>query len=59
MIVLMKENVFEGFNAFSNIIRNFQIWPKKSLRGDHRAKGGNIGKKIFGNMFLYIENDSF
>ena len=29
MIVLMKENVFEGFKAISSIIRNFQIWQKK------------------------------
>ena len=51
-IVLMKENVFDGFIAFSSIIRTFQIWPKKSLRGDHRTKGGTIGKKIFRDMFL-------
>ena len=48
----MKENVFDGFIAFSSIIRIFQIWLKKSLRGDHRTKGGTIRKKIFGNMFL-------
>ena len=52
MIILMKENVLDGFKAFTSIIRNFQIWPKKSLRGDHRTKGGTIGKKFFGNMFL-------
>ena len=52
MIVLMKENVFDGFKAFSSIIRNFQIWAKKSLRGDHSTKGGTIGKKFFRNMFL-------
>ena len=52
MIVLMKENVCDGFKAFSSIIRNFQICPKKSVRGDHRTKGGTIGKKFFGNMFL-------
>ena len=52
MIVLMKENVFDGFKAFSSIIRNFQIWPKKSVRGDIRTKGGTIRKKFFGNMFL-------
>ena len=28
-IVLMKENVFDGFKAFSSIIRTFQIWLKK------------------------------
>ena len=47
MIVLMKENVFDGFKAFSSIIRNFQIGSKKSSRGDHRTKRGNIGKKFF------------
>ena len=46
MIVLMKENVVDSFKAFSSIIRIFQIWPKKSLRGDHRTKRGNIGKKF-------------
>ena len=52
MIVLMKENVFAGFKAFYSIIRNFQIWQKKSLRGVHRTKGGSIGKKFFGTMFV-------
>ena len=51
-IVLMEENVFDDFKAFSSIIRNFQICPKKSVRGDHRTKGGTIGKKFLGNMFL-------
>ena len=51
-IVLMKENVFDGFKVFSSLIRTFQIWPKKSLRGDHRTKGGTIGKNFFPNMFL-------
>ena len=27
--------------------------------GDHRTKGGTIGKKIFRNMFLSVENDCF
>ena len=52
LIVSMKENVFDAFKAFSSKIRIFQIWPKKSLRADHRIKGGTIGKKYFGNMFL-------
>ena len=59
MIVLMKENVFDGFKAIGSIIRNFQNWSKKSLRGDHRTKGGTIGKKFSRNMFLSVENDSF
>ena len=52
MIVLMKGNVFNGFKAFSSRIRNFQICPRKRVRGYHRTEGGTFGKKIFGNMFL-------
>ena len=52
MIALMQENVFDGFKAFSSIIRNFQNCPKKSVGGDHRTKGGTIRKVFFGNMFL-------
>ena len=59
MLVLMEENVFDGFKPFSSIIRNFQICLKKSVRGDHRTKGGTIGKKFLGNMFLWVENDCF
>ena len=59
LIVLMKENVFEGFKAIWSIIRNFQIWTKKSLRGDHRTKGGTIGKNFFRDMFLWVKNDCF
>ena len=29
MIVLMKENIFDGFKAFWSIIKNFQIRPLK------------------------------
>ena len=43
----MKENVLDGFKAISSIIRNFQNWSKKIIRGDHRTKGGTIGKKFF------------
>ena len=57
MIVLMKENVFDGFKAIWSRIKNFQNWSKKSLRGDHRTKGRTIGKKFFRNMFLWVEND--
>ena len=46
MIVLMKENVFDGFKDFWSLIKNFQNLSKKSLRGDHRTKGGTIGKKF-------------
>ena len=59
MIVLMRENVFDGFKAILSIIGNFQNWSKKSLRGDHRTKGGTIGKEIFRNMFLSVQNDCF
>ena len=50
MIVLTKGNVSDGFKPFSSIIRIFQIWQKKSLRGDHRTKGWTIRKIFFGNM---------
>ena len=59
MIVLMKENVFDGFKAIWSLIKNFQNWSKKSLRGDHRTKGGTIGKEFFRNIFLSVENDCF
>ena len=50
MIVLMKKNVLDRFKAISSLVKNFQNWPKKNLRGDHRTKGGTIGKKFFQNM---------
>ena len=50
MIVLMKKNVFDGFKAISSMVKNFQNWRKKNLRGDQRTKGGTIGKKFFQNM---------
>ena len=37
----------------------FQNSSKKSLRGDHRTKGGTIGKKFFRNVFLLVQNDCF
>ena len=59
MIVLMKENVLDGFKAIWSLIKNFQKWSKKSLRGDHRTKGMTIGKKFFRNVFLWVQNDCF
>ena len=59
MIVLMKENVFDGFKAIWSLIKNFQNCSKKILRGDHRTKGGSIGKKFFRNVFLWVQNDCF
>ena len=59
MIVLMKENVFDGFRAIGSVKNFFQNWSKKSLRGDHRTKGGTIGKKFFRNVFLLVQNDCF
>ena len=59
MIVLTKENVLDGFKAIWSLIKNFQNRSKKSLRGDHRTKGGTIGKKFFGNVFLWVQNDCF
>ena len=29
------------------MVKNFQNWPKKNLRGDHTTKGGTNGKKFF------------
>ena len=46
MIVLMKENVFDGFKAIWRLIKNFQNWSTKSLRGDHRTKGGPFEKNF-------------
>ena len=51
MIVLMKENVFDGFKAIWRLIKNFQNWSTKSLRGDHRTKGGTIRKKFLETCF--------
>ena len=59
MIVLMKENVLDGFKAIWSFIRNFQNWSKKSPRGDHRTEGMSIGKKFFRNVFLWVQNDCF
>ena len=59
MIVLKKQNVFDGFKAISSIKKFFQNWSKKSLRGDHRTKGGTIGKKFLRNVFLLVQNDCF
>ena len=59
MIVLMKENVFDNFKAICGLIKNFQNWSKKSLRGDHRTKWGTIGKKFFRNIFPSVQNDCF
>ena len=33
----------------------FQNWSKKNLRGDHRTKGGTIGKKIFQTCFYQFK----
>ena len=46
----MKKNVLDGFKAISSMVKNFQKWPKKNLRGDHRTKAGTIGKKFIQNM---------
>ena len=59
MIVLMKENVFDGFKSIWSLIKNFQNLSKKSLRGGHRTKGGTIWKKFFRNVFLWVQNDCF
>ena len=51
----MKENVLDVFKAFSRIIRNFKIWPKKSLRGDHRTIGGTLGKNFLETCFCELK----
>ena len=55
----MKKNVWDGFKAISSMVKNFQNWQKKNLRGDHRTKGGTIGKKFIKNMSCSVENDCF
>ena len=47
----MKENVFDAFKAIWSLIKNFQNWSKKSLRGDHRTKGMTIEKNFFETCF--------
>ena len=37
------------------MVKNFQKWPKKKLRGDHRTKGGTIGKKFFKTCLYQFE----
>ena len=52
MIVLMKENVFDGFKAFSNIMRIFQIWPNEKLGVTTGARGGQL-EKNFSEISFY------
>ena len=47
----MKENVFDGFKTIGRTIGNFENWPRKSLRGHHRTKGGPLGKNFFETCF--------
>ena len=52
MILLTKENVFDGFKAIWSLIENFQNWSKKTLRGDNRTKvGGPLIKNFFKTCF--------
>ena len=51
MVVLMKKNVFDGFKPIWSLIKNFQNLSKKSLRGDHRTKGGPLEKNFFETCF--------
>ena len=55
----MKKNVLDGFKGISSLVKNFQKSQKKNLRGDHRTKGGTIGKKFFQNMSLSVQNDCY
>ena len=59
MIVLIKKTVFDAFKPIWSLLKNFQNWSKKTLRGDHRTKRGTIVKSFFPNMFLSVWNDCF
>ena len=50
-----ERNVFDGFKAIWSLIKSFQNWSKKSLRGDHRIKGATIGKKFFETCFYELK----
>ena len=51
MIVLMKENVCDGFKAFSSILRIFQICPKKFKGLTIGPKGGQLVKNFLETCF--------
>ena len=55
MTVLMKENVFDGFKAFSSIIRIYQIWPKKSLRVIIGPRAGPLVKNFLETCFYDLK----
>ena len=48
--------VLKQFEAGKKYSKNLS---KKSLRGDHRTKGGTTGKKFFRNVILLVQNDCF
>ena len=54
-IVLMKENVFDGFKAFSSIIRTFQICLKKVKGVTIGPKGGPLEKNFFETCFYELK----
>ena len=54
-IVLMKENVCDGFKAFSSIIRTFQIWLKKVKRVTIGPEGGPLEKNFFETCFYELK----
>ena len=54
-IVLMQENVCDGFKAFSSIIRTFQIWLKKVKGVTIGPKGGPLEKTFFETCFYELK----
>ena len=51
----MKENVFDGFKAFSSIIRTFRIWLKKVKGVTIGPKGGPLEKNFFETCFYELK----
>ena len=51
MIVLMKENVLDGFKAIWSLIKNFPNWSKKVKGVIVGPKGGPSEKNFFETCF--------
>ena len=55
MIVLMKENVFDGFKAIWSLIKNFQIDRKQVQGVTIGPKGEPLEKKFFETCFYLFK----
>ena len=55
MIVLMKENVFDGFKAIWSLIKNFQIDRNEVLGVTIGPKGGPLQKNYFETCFYELK----